>query len=85
MLSNLPWVERFVALRSLVEANYLPRYVELATLVSVEEDREAARIAAFMGAHERALVKLAANVISGHDDPAAPVAALLHFPLPRPA
>jgi hypothetical protein len=78
-------VERFVTLRSLVEANYLPRYLELGTLVSAEEDREAARIAAFMAVHERAVVELAGNVISGKADPAAPVAALLHFPLPRPA
>src|SRR5262245_66313468 len=42
-LGSLPWVERFVTLRSLVEANYLPRYLELGTLVSAEEDREAAR------------------------------------------
>jgi hypothetical protein len=84
-LGSLPWVERFVTLRSLVEANYLPRYLELGTLVSAEEDREAARIAAFMAVHERAVVELAGNVISGKADPAAPVAALLHFPLPRPA
>jgi len=84
-LGSLPWVERFVALRSVVEANYLPRYLELGTLVSAEEDQEAARIAAFMAKHERAVVELAGNVISGKADPAAPVAALLHFPLPRPA
>jgi hypothetical protein len=84
-LGSLPWVERFAALRGLVEANYLPRYLELGTLVSVEEDREAARIAAFMATHERAVVALAANVMSGQADPAEPVAALLHFPLPRPA
>ena len=47
-LGSLPWVERFAALRGLVEVNYLPRYLELGTLVSAEEDREAARIAAFM-------------------------------------
>ena len=84
-LGSLPWVERFVALRSLVEANYLPRYLELGTLVSAEEDPEAARIAAFMGTHERAVVELAANVMVGQADPAAPVTTLLHFPLPRPA
>ena len=84
-LASLPWVERFVALRSLVEANYLPRYLELGTLVSAEEDRDAARVAMFMAVHERAVVELAGNVISGKADPAAPVAALLHFPLPRPA
>src|SRR5262249_2077209 len=84
-LGSLPWVERFVTLRSLVEANYLPRYLELGTLVSAEEDGEAARIAAFMATHERAVVELAGDVLSGKAGPAPPAAVLLHFPLPRPA
>jgi len=83
-MSALPWSERFAALHDLVKANYLPRYEELATLVSAEEDPEAARIAAFMGEHERALIALSANIVAGRSDPAAPVAALLHFPLPQP-
>ena len=80
----MPWVERFAAMREIVKANYLPRYEELGTLVTAEEDPEAARIASFMGDHERALVQLAENIIAGTPDPAAPVARLLHFPLPQP-
>ena len=83
-MNSLPWVDRFTAMRDLVQANFLPRYEELATLISADEDAEAARIASFMGDHERALVELANNIIAGHPDPAAPVANLLHFPLPRP-
>ena len=83
-MNSLPWVERFAAMSEIVKANYLPRYEELATLITSEEDPEAARIAAFMGDHERALVQLADNVIAGVPDPAAPVAQLLHFRLPRP-
>ena len=82
-LSQLPWIERFAALRDLTKANYLPRYLELATLVSADEEPEAARIAAFMGTHERAVVEIADNIVGGKSDPAAPVVALLHFPLPR--
>ncbi|MEE4361141.1 MAG: hypothetical protein V2I63_06410 [Pseudomonadales bacterium] len=84
-MNSLPWAERFGAMRDLVTAHYLPRYEELASLVSADEDPEAARIAAFMGGHERALLTLAENVVAGVDDPAAPVVRLLHFPLPRPA
>ena len=83
-MGALPWVERFAAIQEVVKSTYLPRYLELATLVSKDDDAEAARIAAFMGTHERAIVEVAANVMSGHPDPVAPVAALLHFPLPRP-
>ena len=82
-LGSLAWVERFVALRDLVQATYLPRYLELATLVSPEDDHEAARVAAFMGTHERAVLEVAENIIAGHADPVGPVAALLHFPLHR--
>lgn len=83
-LGQLPWVERFAAIHETVSRDFLPRYVELASLVSPEDDPEAARLAAFMGAHERALVAVAANIVAGAQDPVAPVAALLHFPLPRP-
>lgn len=82
-LSQLPWRERFGALAEVVRNNYLPRYEELATLVSAEEDAEAARIARFMGDHERALIAVAENVMQGIPDPAAPFAAILHFPLAR--
>ena len=84
-LSALPWVERFAALGELVKTNYLPRYLELATLVSPQEDPEAARVANFMATHERTLVAVSASIVSGAADPIAPLAALLHFPLPRPA
>ena len=84
-LNALLWIERFAALQDLVKSTYLPRYLEFATLVSSDEDPDAARVAAFMAAHECAIVALAANVMAGQADPVAPVAALLHFPLPRPA
>jgi hypothetical protein len=80
---DLPWRERFVLLGESVRTTYLPRYEELATLVSADEDAEAAKIAHFMGDHERALLALAHNVVAGMADPAAPVAAILHFPLAR--
>jgi hypothetical protein len=84
-LNVLPWVERFAALEEAVKTKYLPRYLELATLVSAEEDQEAARLAAFMGTHERAIVAIAANIAGHKPDPVAPIANLLNFPLPRPA
>ncbi|WP_156256268.1 hypothetical protein [Sandarakinorhabdus oryzae] len=80
---EVPWRERFVFLGEAVRTTYLPRYEELATLVSADEDAQAAKIAQFMGTHERALLALAVNVIDGVADPAAPVAAILHFPLAR--
>ena len=84
-MNSLPWVDRFATMHEIVTTSYLPRYEELATLISADEDPEAARIAKFMGDHERALVELATNVMAGSSDPAAPVAKLLNFPLPRPA
>lgn len=45
---------QFRALHEIVKADFLPRYEELATLVTADEDAEAARLAAFMGDHERA-------------------------------
>jgi hypothetical protein len=84
-LARLPMHEAMAALEELVRARFLPRYLELGTLVTPEDGPEAARIAAFMGAHEQALVDVAANIVAGTEDPMAPVAALLHFPLPRPA
>jgi hypothetical protein len=83
-LNTLPWTERFATLQAMVQANYLPRYLELGTLVAPEEDPEAARVAAFMASHERALVSLAGRIAAGEADPVAPVAELLQFPLPRP-
>ncbi len=83
-LGALPWLDRFAAMHETVSTQFLPRYEELAGLVRAEDDPEAARVAAFMGAHERALVAVAANIVAGTADPVAPVAALLHFPLPKP-
>ncbi|TWJ09457.1 hypothetical protein [Altererythrobacter ishigakiensis] len=80
-MNALPWLERFAAMRDIVKENYLPRYLELATLVSEHEDPQAAKLAKFMGAHETALVATAENIVHGREDPAAPVVALLHFPL----
>jgi hypothetical protein len=82
-LNTLPWRERFASMSDFVKANYLPRYEELATLVLPDEDPEATRIAQFMGDHERALIALSDNVAQGTEDPAAPVAAILNFPLFR--
>jgi hypothetical protein len=79
----LPWRDRFAVVADAVRTTYLPRYEELATLVTADEDAEAARIAQFMGDHERALLALARNVVDGVANPAAPVAAILHFPLVR--
>ncbi|WP_109356281.1 hypothetical protein [Sphingorhabdus sp. EL138] len=81
-MSALPWTDRFATLHELVSVNYLPRYEELAMLVSAEEDAEAARIAIFMGDHERAFVEVASNIANNRPDPAAPITKLLHFPLP---
>jgi hypothetical protein len=83
-LNGMPWIERFAGLRDTVKSKFLPRYAELATLVSAEDEPEAARVAKFMAEHERALVALAENVVAGNPNPAAPATALLHFPLPRP-
>lgn len=47
------------------------------------EDAEAARIAAFMSTHERAIIEVAADVLSGKSDPVAPVAAA-SLPLAAP-
>jgi len=80
-MGDLPWTERFGAMRDIVTENFLPRYVELATLVSEKEDPESAKLAKFMGDHERALVATAENIVQGRENPAAPVVALLHFPL----
>lgn len=82
-MGALSWTDRFATLHEMVSVNYLPRYEELATLVSAEEDAGAARIAKFMGDHERAFVEVASNIANGCPDPAAPVAKLLHFPLPN--
>lgn len=83
-INQLPWAERFAALKETIVSDFLPRYEELATLVDPEEDPEASRIARFMGEHERALVQMADNVVQGRDNPAAPVVSLLKFPLPHP-
>lgn len=82
-MNQLPWKERFATMRDIVRENYLPRYLELATLVSAQEDPEAAELAKFMGDHETALVATAENIVAGRENPAAPVVELLHFPLPR--
>ena len=81
-MSALSWTDRFATLHELVSIKYLPRYEELATLVSAEDDAEAARIANFMGDHERAFVEVASNIANNSSNPAAPITKLLHFPLP---
>ena len=83
-LSQLPWADRFMALAQMVSSTYLPRYEELATLVSVDEDVDAYKLATFMGDHERALIAAANNIAANKADPMAPVTALLKFPLLRP-
>ena len=84
-LSQLPWTEQFSALADMVKATYLPRYEELVTLVSADEDSEAYKVAQFMGDHERALIAAAENIALGKPDPILPVAKLLNFPLSKPA
>jgi hypothetical protein len=83
-LNKLPWQERFETIRGSIEKVFLPRYLALADLVSKEQDAEAARIAVFMGTHERAILAAATGAAAGAPDPAAPMTKLLRFPLERP-
>lgn len=83
-LNGLPWLERFGALREIVVGQFLPRYEELATLITEAEDAEAAKVARFMADHERRLVKLTDNILAGVENPAAPIVELLRNPLPNP-
>lgn len=83
-LNALPWSERFAALQEALRSKYLPRYLELSTLVAPDEDPEAARIAAFMARHEQALLAVAENIVSGKQNPVEPIVGLMHFPLPQP-
>ena len=83
-MNQMPWKERFAATAELVRTNFLPRYEELATLVSPDEDPVAYKVAKFMGDHERALIATSEKIAAGESDPAQPVVQLLHFPLKRP-
>jgi hypothetical protein len=84
-MNQMPWAERFAATAELVKSNFLPRYEELATLVSLEEDPDAFKVANFMGDHERALIATSEKIALGDANPTAPVVELLHFPLKRAA
>jgi hypothetical protein len=83
-LNGLPWAERFGAIHDAIEKNFLPRYLALAEQVSAEEDPDAAKVAAFMGRHERAILAATAEVVKGAADPIAPLTPLLRYPLARP-
>lgn len=83
-MNQMPWAERFAATAELVKSNFLPRYEELATLVSPDEDPDAYAVAKFMGDHEHALIATAEKIALGEPDPVAPVAEILNFPLKRP-
>ncbi|WP_439106631.1 hypothetical protein [Congregibacter sp.] len=82
-MNQLPWEQRFAALGDMIQTTYLPRYEELATLITIEEDSEAAALAKFMGDHERALLSSARKIAAGELNPAEPVVRLLQFPLLR--
>lgn len=84
-LLEMPWEMQFAAMADGIEKTFLAKYEELAKLVTEEEDPEAYKLATFMGAHERAILAAAQNVVAGKPDPAAPVVDLLHFPLSQPA
>ena len=80
-LQDMSWTEKFASMAASIRARGLPQYEELATLVSVDEDPIAYRLALFMGRHERAILEASENVASGRMDPMAPVIEVLHFPL----
>ncbi|MEM9669400.1 MAG: hypothetical protein AAF950_10790 [Pseudomonadota bacterium] len=82
-MTQMTWVEGFGIMRDQIVSMYLPKYLELATLVSEKEDPEAAKVAKFMGEHERVVLAAAENIVAGRDDPIAPVREFLHFPLAR--
>lgn len=81
MLRDMSWTDQFSAMAAGIRAKGLPKYEELATLVSEDEDPEAFALAAFMGKHERAILEASENIASGRPDPIAPVIEILHFPL----
>ena len=84
-LAEIPWEEKFSAISEMVKASYLPRYEELASLISPDEDPEAYKLAKFMGAHDRALIVASDNVAAGRTDAMKPVTDLLNFPLKMPS
>ena len=84
-ISGLAWTEKFSAMANAIDRVYLPRYEALATLVTEEEDSEAFKLATFMGAHERSILRACQNVVSGAPQPMAPVVDLLNFPLSQPS
>jgi hypothetical protein len=82
-LNRLSWTERFQQIGEAIETKFLPRYQALVSLVSREDDPEAARIASFMGRHECALLAASKAVASGAAAPVAPVVRVLRLPLAR--
>ena len=83
-IEDQSWLDQFATMAKGIEKVFLPKYEELAKLVTEEEDVEAYRLAKFMGEHERAIMQASRNVAAGADDPLAPVNNLLRFPLIRP-
>ncbi|GAA0477342.1 hypothetical protein GCM10009096_19030 [Parasphingorhabdus litoris] len=84
-LFAMSWEESFAAINETTRSTYLQRYVELETLVCAEEEPETAKLAKFMGDHERALVLATENILNDSENPMEPIVSLLHFPLFRPA
>ena len=84
-ISQAPLKEQFGMMAAGVEAEYLAKYKELATLITPEEDAQAYAIAKFMGDHEEAIMRATANLATDTADPLAPVVDLLQFPLVEPA
>lgn len=83
-MANMPWKDQFQAMAAGIEAEFLAKYRELATLVTEEEDAQAFRLAKFMGDHEHAVMVAAANLGADAPDPIAPIVDLLQFPLTEP-
>ncbi|MEL7043008.1 MAG: hypothetical protein AAGL90_15925 [Pseudomonadota bacterium] len=84
-MAHMPWKDQFAAMAAGIEAEFLAKYRELATLVTEEEDAEAYRLATFMGDHEYAIMVATANLAADKPNPIAPVVDLLQFPLLKPA
>ena len=81
VIAKMPWQEKFALMAESIRTRGLPKYTELATLVSADDDIEAYKLAEFMGQHERAILAVAENIAAGKENPIAPVVDLLHFPL----
>jgi len=82
---NTPWTEKFSAMADGIKAHGLPQYEALVDMVAADDDAEAHQVASFIGAHERVILKVCENIVSGEPDPASPLATFLDFPLTLPS